>query len=52
MNELYESFISNSFYFKLISKVMINKSVDFIEVLEAWANVIGVHLDRDSENKY
>ena len=26
---------------------MITKSGDFIEVLEAWANVIGVHLDRD-----
>ena len=31
---------------------MINKSSDFIEVLEAWANVIGVRLDRDLENKY
>lgn len=26
---------------------MTNQSGDFIEVLEAWANVIGVHLNRD-----
>lgn|GEM_PF-6134751 len=31
---------------------MITKSIDFIEVLEAWANVIGVHLDRNLENKH
>lgn len=31
---------------------MTNKSGDFIEVLEVWANVIGVHLSRDLEPKH
>ena len=47
MNKLYESIIRNSFYFEYTNKIMKNQSGDFIEVLEAWANVIGVHLSRD-----
>ena len=31
---------------------MTNKPGDFIEVLEAWANVIGVQLSRDLEERH
>jgi len=31
---------------------MINQSSDFIEVLEAWAKVIGVNLDKELDQKY
>jgi len=51
MNKSYESIISNSFYFQLVYKNMISNPGDFIEVLEAWANVIGVHLGRDLEDQ-
>ena len=31
---------------------MLNNSGEFIEVLEAWANVIGIQLDRELESKH
>jgi hypothetical protein len=50
VDHLHESIISNCFYFKLLYHSMISQqSEDFVEVLGAWAKVIGVSLDRDSE---
>ena len=47
MNQSYESILSNSFYFILVLYYMLSKkSDDFAQVLEAWAKVIGVNLDR------
>ncbi len=47
MNDLHESISSNCFYFDLVCYGMSNKeSEDFVEVLGAWAKVIGVNLDR------
>ncbi len=49
MNDLHEPVSSNRFYFDLVCYSMSNKeSEDFVEVLEAWAKVIGVNLDRYS----
>ncbi len=49
MNDLHEPVSSNCFYFDLVYYSMSNKeSEDFVEVLEAWAKVIGVNLDRYS----
>lgn len=39
--------MSNCFYFDLLYYSMLRKeSEDFVDVLEAWAKVIGVNLDR------
>ena len=49
MNDLHESISSNSFNFQQEYYVMSNKeSQDFVEVLEAWARVIGVNLEKYS----
>ncbi len=49
MNDLHEPVSSNCFYFDSVYYSMSNKeSEDFVEVLEAWAKVIGVNLDRYS----
>ncbi len=49
MNDLHEPVSSNCFYFDSVYYNMSNKeSEDFVEVLEAWAKVIGVNLDRYS----
>ncbi|MDH3611186.1 MAG: hypothetical protein OEM79_05425 [Nitrosopumilus sp.] len=47
MNDLHEPVVSNSFYFNQVLYSMYSKqSEDFVEVLSAWAKVIGVNLDR------
>jgi hypothetical protein len=47
MNQLYELILSNCFYSILVLYCMLSKeSDDFVQVLEAWAKVIGVNLDR------
>ena len=48
MNQLREEIISNSFYYDSLFHCMCRKEQeDFVEVLGAWAKVIGVNLDRE-----
>ena len=42
--------MSNFFYFNSQNSFMtINDTRDFVDVIEKWAHVIGVNLDRDPE---
>lgn len=48
MNKLHEPVVSNSFNFNCVRDSMYRQeSNDFVEVLSAWAKVIGVNLDRE-----
>jgi hypothetical protein len=47
MNQSYEPILSNRFYSIFVLYCMLRKdSDDFVQVLEAWAKVIGVNLER------